>query len=562
MSGPRGAPTVGDVRSSSLGGSVALAAVLIVSTSASAKPQPISGKLSRSGYTVIAVAAGGEAKSVATRRGRFSVRPPADRVTLHLRARNGTYAGPIVIGRDGRRAIVGVRAGARLGTITVLVRRGYGRVSRRVSKTAMDPTRWGRAEDGAPIGAGNFGRVRARRSGASPPGDRDADAIPNALDIDDDGDLILDDVDRRRATRARASRAALQAPLLSFSAFTNLWLLGSALFADPRTQPINVNAPGVSETDVEAALVSDGRLVLGASGGDSQYVSGELDCRGLVYCSRGGTGLRDASQFDRSPQPFPACCDPDANGLGSLDPDFAGTSELGLQLEPHSPSNQFRAGDVLLVHAQCKSPCGPGGSRQEDLVSTLGSVFATTPALKSYTDELRTEHPVPYPIPAGTTFPLVEDPKDADQDYTVTLTFWRPQRRPVPEELSAGAGEWIDMGGLIHFAKIPGRDVTTFCPATTYSNYEGQGLVATEQQIPSDLGARSVPVFIDSALDHAAAPGNVFSYTLNVSRCLAARGQAFTPGGKAALVFVAQLPLVPGQPINNAQAGYAFSAQS
>ena len=44
----------------------------------------------------------------------------AGRVTLHLRAPNGTYAGPIVVGRrkKGKRAIVGVKAGARLGELT------------------------------------------------------------------------------------------------------------------------------------------------------------------------------------------------------------------------------------------------------------------------------------------------------------------------------------------------------------------------------------------------------------------------------------------------------------
>ena len=99
---------------------------------APAAPKPITGKLSKPGYTVIALAAKGEARVVLAGRGRFSLRPPTKRpptrrVTLHLRAPNGSYAGPIVIGRKkkGRRAIVGVKAGAQLGRVTV--RAGYAR---------------------------------------------------------------------------------------------------------------------------------------------------------------------------------------------------------------------------------------------------------------------------------------------------------------------------------------------------------------------------------------------------------------------------------------------------
>ena len=44
---------------------------------------------------------------------------PAERVTLHLRAADGTYAGPVIAGVRRGRAVVGFRAGARLGRINV-----------------------------------------------------------------------------------------------------------------------------------------------------------------------------------------------------------------------------------------------------------------------------------------------------------------------------------------------------------------------------------------------------------------------------------------------------------
>src|SRR5207247_8621868 len=107
---------------------------------------------------------------------------PADSVRLHLRAGDGRYAGPIVVGGGGKRAIVGAKAGAKLGTIDV--RRGYAKVSRRLPRRSLDASRSARAKHGVPIGAGVFGRVRSRpprRSGRTGLGqDLDLDGIPNA----------------------------------------------------------------------------------------------------------------------------------------------------------------------------------------------------------------------------------------------------------------------------------------------------------------------------------------------------------------------------------------------
>ena len=55
-----------------------------------AKPKPITGKLSRPGYTVLALAANGKATSVVATHGKFHLKPPAKVVTLQLRAADGT----------------------------------------------------------------------------------------------------------------------------------------------------------------------------------------------------------------------------------------------------------------------------------------------------------------------------------------------------------------------------------------------------------------------------------------------------------------------------------------
>ena len=96
----------------------------------SARIAAISGKLTKPGYTVIALAANGKMASARAGRGTFALRPPAAIVTLQLRAPNGVYGGPIVIAveKRGKLAIAGVRAGAKLGAISVNARKGYAKV--------------------------------------------------------------------------------------------------------------------------------------------------------------------------------------------------------------------------------------------------------------------------------------------------------------------------------------------------------------------------------------------------------------------------------------------------
>jgi hypothetical protein len=77
---------------------ILLALAVSLPASAAAKLAPISGQLSKPGYTLIALADSGKASSVRVKHAKFKLRPPAKLVTLHLRAPDGVYAGPVVVG--------------------------------------------------------------------------------------------------------------------------------------------------------------------------------------------------------------------------------------------------------------------------------------------------------------------------------------------------------------------------------------------------------------------------------------------------------------------------------
>ncbi len=168
------------------------AALAPLAISPPAEGRDITGTLSASGYRVVALAPSGRtAKSSPGRR--FHIQAPARRVTLHLLDRAGGYFGPVIVGRRGSRLLTGVRTGAELGRVHVFRARSFARTEKRLRGRDRASVAGVLARGGAPAGAGEYGRVRARASGPGRAGtDADHDGIPGLYDIDDDGDLVPD----------------------------------------------------------------------------------------------------------------------------------------------------------------------------------------------------------------------------------------------------------------------------------------------------------------------------------------------------------------------------------
>ena len=430
---------------------------LLVPAFVQAKPAKVSGKLSARGYTVIALAASGKAKTDRAAHGKFKLRPPTKKVTLQLRAPDGTYAGPIVVAtaKHGTEAIVGVRAGARLGKVEVKPDEGYAKLATRLPGKYLNLKRTALAEQGTPLGAGNLGRVPASTGGGGP-GDGDLDGIPDALDVDDDGDVILDRFDPESGT-ARA-RASADTPDVVVRAISLLDL--------DLPDVVNANAPGLTEEQIEAALPRFGGLLLGSLGIEASGTSDpavELDCgdpdTGLIYCRKNGsTGtITSVSIVPRPPggrpgDPFPGCCDPDEDGFGSLvwvTIPGEGVDAHAVPLLHGATGDQIGAGDLLIARTK-------RDGANEAFTGTLSHLFETVPALASYTDEAGNTTAMSYPVAPGTSgtrenpFAPTDGP-DADTDVEVTLTFWRPQREALPDE----PGRWIDVGHNVYIADSP-----------------------------------------------------------------------------------------------------------
>jgi hypothetical protein len=505
---------------------VGLLALLAAGMPVAAAAKPITGKLTKPDLTVLALAEDGESESDRAEGREFRLEPPAKKVTLHLRANDGTYAGPIAIRKDGkRRAITGVRAGAELGRVAVKAGKGYAKIARGLPEKVVDDDRFARAANGVPIGAGNFGLVRSRPKG-DVPGDLDLDGVPDQLDIDDDGDLILDNVDLSTARKALGAQAETAFHVRSVLAVP-LWELA------------NANATTLTDQDIDRALTTWGRQIFEIMPGDLA----ELDCggepdpnnpegwsAGRIYCVRGGTGKIVINDPNTALwPPFPGSAggqfDPDGDGFGTLtaDPTAPGAAFF---LAHGATTAQIGTGDLLIQRVTA------GGSETE-FTAMLPFVFATTPALVSYSDGQGNAATVGYPVagpnpgpnPGGggpgtddDPFPVKAGPGG---EVEVTLTFWRPQRRPIGTE----TGTWTDIGELTYSA-APAIGGQSSCPHGAFSeSHDKLEPVPSEVSVPYAPGAGGLR---DLALDRPADPANTIAYTLNLTECL--RGTPWNPG--------------------------------
>jgi hypothetical protein len=190
------------------------AALAALAAAPPAAARPVTGTLSASGFRVIALAPSGRyAESPPGRR--FRVDAPAHRVTVQLLDRQGRYFGPVVVGRRGDEFLTGVRSGADLGRVHVFRARGYARTDRQLGGRYRASVRGTLIRNGAPAGAGVYGRVRARAAGPGRAGtDADRDGIPGRYDVDDDGDL-RPDIAELRPGRLAAGAGAATAPGLA-----------------------------------------------------------------------------------------------------------------------------------------------------------------------------------------------------------------------------------------------------------------------------------------------------------------------------------------------------------
>ncbi len=193
-----------------------LASAMLVASAAAPAPAAAATVLGSvqggAGYEIVLVQANGKARktTVSGSSGKFSIGAATlAGASLQLVGTDGSYYGPIVLKASTSKALVFIWGASNLNIGTVVLKQGYA-LARRVPLR-----RWqtlaqyaARAVNGKPIGAGKLGLVRTSQPMGlrGPGGDLDLDGIVNVFDIDDNGNRVIDNVDRRRRARPVAAR--------------------------------------------------------------------------------------------------------------------------------------------------------------------------------------------------------------------------------------------------------------------------------------------------------------------------------------------------------------------
>lgn len=468
---------------------------------------PVTATIPR-GYRMAAVCPNGKVAVAGGRRVRL--RPTCTTMTLHLITTKGVYRAPVVVGTQsgGRWAVTGVRAGTSLGTLRV--RSGVAKPTRALSTSRTVAAFKARARKGNPIGARKLGLVRSRPSGRNTPGtDYDKDGLPGVFDVDDNGNMILDNFDQAGAAPRRSNQVTPPAapgtpaapgspvgpgaptgptapgtPSATPGASTQIRLFSN--YKLDMGQSLNFNQGGLTQALIDSTMQQHQGLAIPVAGSGAR-----LDCTGLTYCSYGGTGSVAGAPWPASP----------GYGLLTVGP----TGDF--QLQTGATSSQIRSGDVL-------TEVMPDGTR---IGGMLNFVFGTTPALQAYSVNGGPAAAVAYPATVGTMANPI--PVPAAGPVSVTMTYWRPQRAGIP---ATGEAAWMDIGRLNYSADVPnGPSASPGAPTP------GPGRCAMSAYSTSDPDLSAVGDGLQDAQgDRAANPANTLTFTIDLTACLGATAWA------------------------------------
>ncbi len=503
--------------------SVALAVLVLTAATAGtgAAAPPVTGTLSTSGYTVIAISTANGKSTTAVHRGRtFTVRSPGATMTLQLVSPKGSYAGPIVVGGTDTKVILGVRAGAVLGKVTV--KRGYAVTARALAKRYTDPRRTATAKAGVPVGARSYGLVaravghheNARDAQGPPPpspgggdgldthsagADPDKDGVPSAMDIDANGNGVIDQVDPN-APRPSGVRS-----------FTNLFLgLG---------ETVNVNADPTSAAGVDAMMRRSMELVF-----MNVPTGATLDCNGLIWCSPGGTGqIQPAGpglwEAFGATSAFPACCE--EGGFGRISGTSFGSERGQFHIFPRASHTQVKSGDMLVMRV-------PAGTGVSEIPGAIGFVFTSVPAVASWSNAMGSTT-IDYPVAAGGLGTQHNPFLLSAGAMKITLRFWRPQRASIP---AAGEPEgFMDIGNLRYMIQLPDAPGRLADAPFTQPQCPDSTLSTTDPSLSAVSDDVWDGVLRDLARDQPASTANTLSLTVDTGACITGKSGSLAPGG-------------------------------
>ena len=561
--------------------------------------------------------------------GSFKLSVPSSRAknaTLHLITKTGDYYGPIVLAKKGTTGYSRLNnKTVNLGAITK--KAGYGLVTTTPPKGTYS-TKAGTekvTKAGAPLGAGKLGLVKVASSaaelsvkgemqsgggsgggtgndpgsgagsgsgssggqqGGSNPtdpcgtalgGDCDKDGVPNAFDVDDNGNLTIDMTD--------AVSVASTATLLTYSDVRPS--IGNTVNANAGTTPEQINAfLGSSSTESSTGLALtfyySSQDLIGTSSGTLTSVWATCGT-GAPWCAP-GTGTGTVSGFSEYPQILP-----DVAAFGSVSWGTYTGSTCTTQGQPCQASSTPSPGNGFQSSSQQGAPAGSSvwtAFTKPNAADTLGTVNADSVLTLNYRGNGITQSQKPIAIsPYFVTTPAITNvvtgamnralsyPYTANEgtsrvngfqmgaDGTLALTLWRPQRLGLPGETN----QFYDVGGLHYGLTLDSISTAANPNGEQRANQEvgcaltaGNGLGGNSPALDG-LWNAITPLQDTTITDQVPNPANTVSLSGNILTCAqgAFPGQNLA-GGSANLSLLAI-----GQPLSHGanRTGVSFSVR-
>lgn len=510
---------------------------------AAPKTYTLNGRLQgKAGFVVMLVEQSGRTRSVPLKQsGNFSFKKLALKTlrnaSLQLIDKNGRYAGPVVLGTKGAKASIRFSGKApsaaafELGKLTL--KSGYATLKKNklLKSVYLPPTI--PTIDGKPSGAGELGLVAApagivsiRAAEDAPGADPDRDGVPNAFDVDDDGDLVLD------ATDPDSQGAEIPYTGLNFRFFD--------------TRNAHVGA-GLSDEIIDAIVAGENifslTFFIALAPEQSNIDGGHVVCDdALTYCRRNNPlgfygGIVESSPSFRN-RPWADLLTID--GYPRMEKiDLSGGSAIVASIQPRVGGAVFRPGDVYQVNLT------QGSTVRQTRSLALAPYFVSIPALERYntapTDPEASDVTVDYSNASAIPGNSTGNPIILSSEGLLRVRFWRPQREPIRSDETG----YYDWGNLNYGLIIEQAQATC---AGLYSDLEGvteaSNSLGTGGSPFANQGAKLSPL-VDNTGDRRANIANTIAFTVDLKTCLARAG--LSPGTYTIPLRAAGTPVTGGE---------------
>ena len=420
----------------------------------------------------------------------------------------GKYYGPVVLGNQSATAAKSsvvytklkqkAATGVKLGTVTVKkaagsTQQGYATTSTKSSAADTSKSAAVKASKGRPIGVGTYGKTGTTsvksygvsafacspvgtptcdpqgnpigQPGGQPGatttvskddtlgGDKDDDGIPNAFDVNDDGDDVLDSADSSTpAPKVAVDDGTKDCSAVDFRIFTNYKATQGGYAGT-----INAYAPGAfkaTKENIASTITKSMTMVFSpiTSVCGSNVVTTELKGNGVPYAPTDYVSLSGG-----------VCNTGDyqwAIGQGFICPGAGNKTAFG--------GYTFTGSDLPTGQDTFTMRVTTADAKSYEFTSSVGFVFVTHPMFVEYSTDGTNFTKVDYNN--STTGPegarITEPTISVGQAQTLYLKVLRPQRLAMDGE----AGEFYDLGGFKYTPDIPNAGGVGKCDALTVTD--------------------------------------------------------------------------------------------